>query len=141
MEVGHFQFLMCRSFSRVGHNDVARFFGKNWMSEEPSNIVLHIPNSRNKTYGLQPIMCYLYFFFRLAVMFFDPWQVQKWAKYLNSSDYIYKLVLGDLGGTVLKTPTPKKNYVTKYDYHIGRIHLPHLWIHKYFMDNSSVNFL
>ena len=30
--------------------------------------------------------------------------------------------------------------IKSIDYYIGRIHLPHLGIHKYFMDESSINF-
>ena len=44
-----------------------------------------------------------------------------------------------------KIPLLKPNYLPKFsldDYlDIGRIHLVHLRIHKYFVDDSSVNFL
>ena len=63
-----------------------------------------------------------YVVFGLAVMFFNSWQVQKWAKYLNSLCWMLRLQIGAWrfwGNRFEKLLSRKKNYVTSNYHRMG----------------------
>ena len=65
-----------------------------------------------------------YVVFGLAVMFFNSWQVQKWAKYLNSLCWLLRLQIGAAwrlwwGNRFEKLLSTKKNYVTSNYHRMG----------------------